>query len=316
MWEIAPTPGDDPSLVNYNLLSDPMVANLFKGMTQLNSTVLSEATEIDFLFNHIFDASEKQYKVFPHSFLMEPVFDSFEPDASMVGFLLGVAAWENLLNNILPEGYDGIHCVVKDSCGNEFTYELRGSQPIFLGNTDAHDRTFDKYQRSGVLEKYEITPDELCVHELFVYPTQEFRESYNTVKPLAYTLVVVLSFIFTGAMFVIYDILIARRHQRTMLNAVRTNALVASLFPANVRDRILENAQMKSMAQSSKTSSNLRGSLKGYLNSDGYSSRTESTDADGDLIYDHENVIADLFPHTTVMFGTTTFVSTAMQSFV
>ena len=207
MWQISPTPGDDPSLVNYDLLSDPQLKTLFRAMKQLNDTVISDATEIDFLFNHIFDDDEKQFKVLPHSFIMEPVYVSFEPDADMVGVLLAVTAWENLFNNIVPEGVNGIHCVVKDSCGNHFTFELEGPKPVFLGNEDYHDTKFDKYMRAAKLEKYAIEPEELCVHELLVYPSQKFRNSYETPQPIIYTAVVVLSFLFTGLMFLIYDYL-------------------------------------------------------------------------------------------------------------
>ena len=302
MWQISPTPGDDPALVNYDLLSDPMVSNLFRAMHQLNSTVISEATEIDFVFNHIFDASEKQFKVLPHSFIMEPVYVSFEPDAAMVGVLLAVTAWENLFNNIVPEGVNGIHCLVKDTCGNEMTFELRGPKPVFLGNEDFHDTHFDDYKRNGKLEKYDLEPDELCVHELFVYPSKEFRDSYNTKQPLIYTLVVALSFLFTGLMFLFYDNLVHRRQERTMENAVRTNVLVASLFPANVRDRILESAQQQKNGSDSKDKGRLSGSIKGFLNEQG-GSKNMGLDEDDDDFF-ATKPIADLFPYTTVMFGT------------
>jgi hypothetical protein len=43
--------------------------------------------------------------------------------------------------------------------------------------------------------------------------------------------------------FIGYDYLVQRRQRRTFLKAKRTNAIVAALFPSNVRDRLLRDAE-------------------------------------------------------------------------
>ena len=86
-----------------------------------------------------------------------------------------------------------------------------------------------------------------------------------------------------------------------MQNALRTNALVASLFPANVRDRIMENVQQTSLENESRRSN---GSIKGFL-SENKAKNTMIDEEDEDFYA--TKPIADLFPYTTVMFGESRF---------
>jgi len=132
VWQISPTPGD-PSMVNFNALSDPLLTQLYAAMVDTRETVLSPPAEVDVLFDHAFDDNETELKKLPYSFIMEPVFSSFEPDASMVGFLMGLTAWENYFNHILPEGTEGIVAVVKDTCGTTISFKLNNEFPEFLG---------------------------------------------------------------------------------------------------------------------------------------------------------------------------------------
>jgi len=79
-----------------------------------------------------------------------------------------------------------------------------------------------------------------------------------------------------------------------MNRAIQTNAIVSSLFPANVRDRLMK--QVTASATSKASSGNFMAPsrrLKGYLAGDGEESSEE----------DEDSPIADLFPHCTVMFS-------------
>jgi hypothetical protein len=68
------------------------------------------------------------------------------------------------------------------------------------------------------------------------------EDSTSNKTTALYTTVVVLVFIFTAMVFVLYDCLVQRRQDKVMATAKRTNA-VSSLFPSNVRDRILKDAE-------------------------------------------------------------------------
>jgi hypothetical protein len=117
-------------------------------MKTTNTSVLSAATEIGDLFDFLFDPEEKPLKRNPLGFLMEPVYSALKENLEPIGFIIGVTSFGNLLDRILPTGANGIVCVVKDTCGNAFTYELNGLVSTFLGEGDLHDPNFDKYERS------------------------------------------------------------------------------------------------------------------------------------------------------------------------
>jgi hypothetical protein len=96
-------------------------------------------------------------------------------------------------------------CVIRDSCGSDITYELKGPLSVYLGPGDLHDPKFDKYVRSTPMELYETTVEALCEHELYIYPSTTFRESYDTNNPAVYTSVVALAFFVTSILLIIYD---------------------------------------------------------------------------------------------------------------
>jgi hypothetical protein len=188
-----------------NLLSNEIIAGLYDIMVATNTSVLSTATEIGDLFDFLFDPEEKPLKRNPHAFMMEPVYSAFEKNPELVGFLVGVTTFGNLLDKLLPAGAKGIVCVIKDACGNHITYELNGLQSTYLGAGDLHDPNFDKYERSTPMELYETTFEGRCAHELYIYPSVTFRETYETKYPAVYTSVVAMAFLVTSILLFVYD---------------------------------------------------------------------------------------------------------------
>ena len=287
-WQIAPTPADDPKMVNYNMLADIDIKNLYEVMKITNQTVMSRAFKADYLFDHAYDETEKGQKELPHSYIGEPVYEDFEPGSKMVGLLISMTAWENLLNNIVPANVNGISVVVKSAeCGDEFTFELRGPKPVFLGYDDLHDSRFDEYMYSFEIEAYSNgIAKGLCMHEMIVYPTKELRDTYETSKPFIYTCTIVIAFLGTAILFYVYDRLMSIRQKKAADDAERTNAIVSSLFPANVRDRLFEDIKIDDGNQK-------RSSFDAFA--------TSSDEGNGRAF--KTRPIADLIPEVTVMFA-------------
>jgi hypothetical protein len=279
LWQVTPAVA---SAVNVNLLSDERVADLYATMIATNQSLLSTHFEIGDLFDFIFDADEKLNKSNPHAFLMEPVYSAFEQSPELVGFLLGVSLFDNIMDNLVQEGADGIVCVISDSCGNDMTYELNGPVSTFLGNEDLHDERYDNFMHSVQLEAYETIVEGMCVHEFKVYPSAAFRATYDTNKPAIYTGVIVIAFFLTTVLLIIYDRMLSRRQEKTLDSAIRTSNLVSSMFPENVRDRLMEDA----LQDEGKTSV-LDGKGNPSSVGGGFNSRP----------------IADFFPESTIMFA-------------
>ena len=293
-WQIAPTPDGDPKMVNYNLVADPIVANLHDILVKDQATVMSRALEVDYLFDHAFDIKEKDFKEMPHSYIAAPVYDSYEPSASMVGFLLALTSWETLFSNVLPEGAKGVHCVVRSDCDDEFTFELQGPKPVYLGKGDHHDPAFDFFERTVTVEDYpEGLQGGVCAHRVTLYPTQELRACYSTAKPTIFFFTIVLAFILTGILFVYYDRMMTRRQEKVKADAKRTNAIVSSLFPANVRDRLFQEGN-ETANQKNKGLQKLKDKSRSF----GLLEEDESEDTTL-----KSKPIADLFPEVTVMFA-------------
>jgi hypothetical protein len=160
----------------------------------------------------------------------------------IVGFLLGVTIWKNVFNKLIPEGANGIVCVVKDACGGTMSFELNGPMATYMGGEDLHDKAFGEYEVRMLIEQYETQVDGLCVHELFIYPSSRFTQNHLSNTPAIYTTVVALVFLVTAIVIMFYDRLVTQQQEKTLRSAIRSDKLVASLFPENVRDRIMANA--------------------------------------------------------------------------
>jgi len=142
-----------------------------------------------------------------------------------------------------------------------------------------------------------------CEYDLRIFPSADIEALYRTNKPGLYTAIVVLVFVFTAMVFILYDYLVQRRQDKVMATAKRTNAIVSSLFPSNVRDRILADAKEQAEADiEAKRSGGIFGGgggagknkLKEFLDED-IAAKEKQVQA-----YDTKP-IADLFPNTTIM---------------
>jgi len=51
-----------------------------------------------------------------------------DPKSDMVGMLHGIVPWDRYLQNLLPNGVKGITTVLKNTCGQAYTYVLDGSE--------------------------------------------------------------------------------------------------------------------------------------------------------------------------------------------
>jgi Adenylate and Guanylate cyclase catalytic domain len=335
LWQESTVPNDVRAL-NYNMLSHDIFAKNWRIMKGSKSPVLSE----------VFDPSEllgaeavKDYGdgIFhPESLLVQPIFRHPTSDAAntsdIVGSIVAVLPWDTYFTNLLHDGANGIIVTMSDTCGDDFSYRLDGPHATYLGSGDYHD---DKYAHMEHIVPFGPPDSEYvyednddaeahCLYSLHVYPSSELEESYTTNRPIIFTVVVVLIFLFTSFVFVCYDYMVQRRQEKVQSAAVKSNAIVSSLFPADVRDRLFQHA-MESDPKSSKaySSKNKDGAepgakfrLKTYLNdtddhngkdNDGDDGANNQNEKDIDMTAIPEmyetKPIADLFPNATVLFA-------------
>ena len=116
-----------------------------------------------------------------------------------------------------------------------------------------------------------------------IYPSLKFHDSYKTNTPTIFAAVVAFTFVLVALVFFIYDLLVQHRNEKIVVTAARSNAIVSSIFPDAIRDRLLQRNEVPSN----------RRHLKSYLMNGG----NEGAD---DL---SSKPLADLFLETTIMFA-------------
>ena len=236
--------------------------------------------------------------VWPSGIISAPIFESFEEDSKLVGKFSSVFPWHNLFKGILPDGVDGFVVVIKNTCNQTVAYRVDGSTVMFLGLGEDH--VDPKFADMGYSRRFDVV-DNSCIYTISVYPSQELQDSYMTDKPVIYTGIVVLVFAFTAMVFVMYDCLVQRRQDTVMTSAQRSNALVDSLFPAEFRDRLIEDAEQNKQGNNDKKAKKSTKSTEGRQNLQPL--QPLYLQSSGAKPFVGTKPIADLFPNATVMFG-------------
>lgn len=159
-----------------------------------------------------------------------------------------------------------------------------------MGFGDQHESEFDSWERKATFKAMTLEDgtahgmklhQEGCQYHIHVYPSHRFYNLFNTSTPLIITFSILGVLVFSTFVFLFYDRLLHKRQAHVLKKAKQSSAIVSSLFPKNVTDKLLE---ADSMCVGSKSR------LKGFL-TDGRDSKTSAAP------------IADLFPQCTVMFA-------------
>ena len=278
------------SVSKFDLLSDASMMELF-----LNMVVTPMPLQAGLLPTEFIDFQE------PHTAMLQPItningYFSEETEQPIVdGIAFSILSWNVLFSDILSLGSGTMVVIVKDSCDDvELMYELEGTKATFVAYEDVHDTAYDNKEHVVLLPSLSQA-NATCMYHLHIYPTQDLEFMYLTAKPWIFAAVVfAIVALFIGA-FISYDKFVHHRQEEVLAKAARSNAIVASLFPSNVRDRILQQAEEQVDRKSKKFGSNGKNQLKSFL-SDGMAEKPNGEDTSG-------KPIADLFPHTTVMFA-------------
>eukprot|EP00977_Amphora_coffeiformis_P014429 scaffold4042_cov165-Amphora_coffeaeformis.AAC.9 len=226
----------------------------------------------------------------------------------LVGMLSASSFWRNFLEGILPEGSDGIVMVFENECNPTFTYQIDGPKVSYLGRGDLHDTGFDEYEVSGFLLEQPIFQEnttsgyagiphdkEFCPSFIRIFPSQTMKNDYYSRQPYILTAVAVVIFVFTSLIFVGYDRVVEYRQRLVLKTATTTSAIVDSLFPSNVRDRLMNEA-----AETEKNNTAQKTSKPSEVD---LATAFFPHDVQEDIAKPATRPIADLFDETTVFFA-------------
>jgi hypothetical protein len=162
---------------------------------------------------------------------------------------------------------------------------------------DLHDIEFESWgETTEILDKGTVadgTREGLkfhssdCHYTVSIYPSQDFHHSSSS--PVVMTFAVAIIFAFAIFMFFVYDRLVERRQKLVLDKAAQSTAIVSSLFPKNVRDRLMQTSTEKDKS----------GNNAAFRNSRLKSLMGEETNENAE----NSKPIADLFPNCTVLFA-------------
>ena len=186
----------------------------------------------------------------------------FAPEGKAIAGTISLSLpWESLVDDTVPENGIYTQIVLESTCGDLVTFVVdpKGSNIKFEGFGDLHDNSFDDFEVSTTYTAFSDlvqpfhgiqTDGEVgCIYRFKVYPTQEFKNQYFTGVPWINSSIVFGVFCVTTVIFVVYDWVIRRRQEKIMESATRTNDIVSSLFPKQVRDRMYENTATKEVEE-------------------------------------------------------------------
>ena len=213
-WQCSPV-NINENMINYNAYDFPFFANLTNRMIETKKAALSAVVNL-----------VPNDPDWPESIMNAPVYGDIHEGSPLVGVLTAVLPWHTNFLDLVPEGINGIQIVVRNTCDQEFTYQVNGPKVDYLGIGDFHDPSYDHLEVSSAYEPFSST--KVCEFSLHVYPSNEFRSEYISNTPKIYTGAVVLIFSLTALVFILYDCLVERRQHKVMTSAVRTNAIVVS----------------------------------------------------------------------------------------
>ncbi|KAL3756711.1 hypothetical protein ACHAWU_006726, partial [Discostella pseudostelligera] len=245
VWQIAPIENNSKAIM-YNLHSET------NRQQALDHMLRYQVADLTAFLQLVQDVDTR-----PSAILFYPVFDVFRTKAedgtvnpdqeqTVVGSISIVFSWDMLLNDILPSYIKGMICVLHSSTGESFSYHISGDEVHLMGEGDLHDVNYDKYEHNfeARLLLDEDVQDEInseikfIVYTLSIYPSEEFESEYVTNRAAIYAIGVVLIFLFTAGLFLLYDYLVEDRQQRTARLAKLRGNIVDSMFPAAFRDRL------------------------------------------------------------------------------
>ncbi|KAL7563389.1 hypothetical protein ACA910_016490 [Epithemia clementina (nom. ined.)] len=286
------------------LLMGSMDVALGKGTDVVVSSDMHKAMHSRMHAPHSSAESTTDPSIQAHTIVYEPVFTELGDDTSKVGgFLTALFGFDFLLVELLPESIRGFYLVVENSCGDSYTYMLDGNHTYFVGKGDLSDTGYHYLKREIVFDHFYSDPERVkalpnyCVYKYTITSSSLYEDDNESSLPIMYTFVVATIFVLMALAFFIYDMYVEKRNDKMVDTAAKSNALVSSIFPSTVRDRLLAESTDKERPTQNMSLQLTKTHLKSFLSGDsGY------RDDEDDVIL-KSRPIADLFTETTIMFG-------------
>jgi hypothetical protein len=291
-----PPPLTDKVRQNIDLWRDVRYKTVTLASLTLKDAVFSEFGDF-YSYEELTNDEDRRH---PHSIAAQPIFknrlriETNKKGLQVVAYLYSIINWRKYLVNLLPHGVNGVMAVLRNSCDQKFTYRLDGNEATILGEGDIHDTKYDSWTKSIDFSSNYFDPQLTSTQQghcqifLDLYPTGDFVKDYNSSLPFIFSSIVAVLFIILALLFALYDKYVRARNRKVVGAAARTNAIVTSLFPSNVRERLFNEVYSDELTISKDPKADMMRQF----------GRSGNKGSDGIGL---SKPLADFFPHTTVM---------------
>jgi hypothetical protein len=143
---------------------------------------------------------------------------------------------------LLPDDVNGIIAVLKDTCGNRHSFIINGKEAAYIGEGDVEGTNNAYISQNINFGSVFLTEGIDCVYSLAIYPSENFEALFYSDARSTFMPFFGGVFAALGVGFLCFFFFVERRQSRIVSVAQRTTAIVSSLFPDNVRDRIMQQA--------------------------------------------------------------------------
>lgn len=221
------------TLVNRNLLRDPDASTFaeaclasgsvaFGGMEYglVDDGLRTENNVKTVIYTKLLSIANKRqyrYKGDAMTRVYIPIFSSFDDETKApVGLVRALIHWATYFKGILPKQIHCIDFVIGNEFDESYTYRVTpGAEPTPLGSGNLHDSAYNHFERYGTMEDVLTVNDgsiggipidhKASIYNIHVYPSQIMYDENMTSMPLIITFAVVMVFVFTIVMFLVYD---------------------------------------------------------------------------------------------------------------
>jgi class 3 adenylate cyclase len=298
LWQLS-SPPEDITVVNFDLLSSPVFSKAYdvaRGSQEALFTEIIDDTNI------LHDGTEEDN---PESIVLHPMFE----ETTFVASIVSIISWNSFVNDLFHQNMNGMIVVLKNSCGQTYTYNMDEEGANLIGEGDHHEAEFDQLAHAAEVAPFlEIDSEaDVCRYFLHIYPSEKLESELKSKTPVILASAVALLFLFAAVGFYAYDVLAVKKQREAAETAAQSNAIVNSLFPSEIRDRLFneehggqeENVDAEALdAFDPSVPSAQRFRLKNYLQEADPSGKMDPNE---DIT--ESKPIADLFPYTTVLFA-------------
>jgi hypothetical protein len=215
-------------------------------------------------------------------FIIQPIHPEIGAD-EVVALVIAEFNWKSALEDLFVSNATEILMVeIRNTCQQAIVFEISGSNVQYVENNVP-----EKVREKDIIKSVDLSTmtdktknPQACQYSMQIYGTQtanEENEENRHAKVAA--IAIAAAFAFLSIAFIGYNNFVRNKFEQLRLKAERSNAIVESMFPEMVRDKILQDEYERFTSA--------------HNSSSGTSKQTKTT----------RKPLADLFLETTVLYA-------------